>query len=39
MPPADRQRIFTAVRDLLAERPDGLLTRHWVATLVVARRR
>jgi hypothetical protein len=39
MAPVDRERIFTAVRELLAERPDGLLTRHWIATLVVARRR
>jgi SAM-dependent methyltransferase len=39
MPATHRERIFGAVRDLLADRPDGLLTRHWVATLVVARRR
>ncbi len=39
MPPAKRDRIFDAVRDLLAERPDGLLTRHWVATLVIAHQR
>jgi SAM-dependent methyltransferase len=36
MPAPKRDRLFSEVRRLLAERPDGLLTRHWVATLVVA---
>ncbi|SDS49110.1 class I SAM-dependent methyltransferase [Microlunatus soli] len=36
MPPASRERLFDAVRAILGRRPDGLLTRHWVATLVVA---
>ena len=36
MPDAKRERLFGEVRRLLADRPDGLLTRHWVATLVVA---
>lgn len=35
--PADRRDLlYSQVRRLLAERPDGMLTRHWVATLVVA---
>lgn len=36
MPDDRRERLFGEVRRLLAERPDGLLTRHWVATLVIA---
>ncbi|MBO0811453.1 MAG: methyltransferase domain-containing protein [Microlunatus sp.] len=36
MAPEKRDRLFAEVRKLLAERPDGLLTRHWVATLVIA---
>jgi len=36
MPADKREHLYAEVRRLLAERPDGLLTRHWVATLVVA---
>ncbi|GAB3913312.1 hypothetical protein GCM10011575_20680 [Microlunatus endophyticus] len=36
MPADKREHLYAGVRRLLAERPDGLLTRHWVATLVVA---
>jgi SAM-dependent methyltransferase len=36
MQPERLQRLFAEIRRLLAERPDGLLTRHWVSTLVVA---
>ncbi|QGN31713.1 methyltransferase domain-containing protein [Microlunatus sp. Gsoil 973] len=35
MPVDKRQRLFARIRRLLAERPDGLLTRHWVSTLVI----
>jgi SAM-dependent methyltransferase len=34
-----RARLFGEIRDRLAERPDGLLRRHWGAVLQVARRR
>jgi hypothetical protein len=37
MPVEKRERLFAEIRRLLAERPDGLLTRHWVSTLVIAR--
>ena len=36
MRPAARERLYTAIRDKLAARPDGLLTRHWVSELVIA---
>ena len=36
MPVEKRERLFAEIRRLLAERPDGLLTRHWVSTLVIA---
>lgn len=36
MPADKREPLFAEIRRLLAERPDGLVTRHWVATLVVA---
>lgn len=36
MPAEHRERLFAEVRRLLADRPDGLLNRHWVATLVIA---
>jgi SAM-dependent methyltransferase len=39
MEPWQRERIFTEIRRRLAERPDGLLRRHWGAVLHVARRR
>lgn len=31
-----REHLFGRVRELLSERPDGQLTRHWVSRLVVA---
>ncbi len=34
-----RDRLFGAIRDRLAERPDGQLRRHWGARLHLARRR
>ena len=34
-----RDRLFSFIRATLAERPDGLLRRHWGAVLQVARRR
>ena len=34
-----RERLFSVIRATLAERPDGLLRRHWGAVLQVARRR
>jgi len=36
MTPPQRDRLYGEVRRLLAERPDGELTRHWSATLTVA---
>ena len=39
MAPARREHLYAAVRRLLAERPDGRLTRHWSAVLTVGRRR
>jgi SAM-dependent methyltransferase len=36
---AQRARLYGAIRELLAQRPDGLLRRHWAARLHVARRR
>lgn len=36
MPADHRERLFAEVRRLFAERPDGLVTRHWVSTLVIA---
>jgi len=36
MPADKRDHLYSEVRRLLAQRPDGLLTRHWVATLIVA---
>lgn len=38
MPAASRERLFNAVRDGVADRPDGRLRRHWGAVLHVARR-
>lgn len=38
MQPWQRQRLYGEVRRRLAERPDGLLRRHWGAVLHVARR-
>jgi SAM-dependent methyltransferase len=38
MEPARREHLYQAVRRLLAERPDGRLTRHWLAVLTVGRR-
>lgn len=36
MPAAKRDRLFAEIRRLFAERPDGLITRHWISTLVIA---
>jgi SAM-dependent methyltransferase len=38
MPQWKRDRLFGEIRRRLAERPDGLLRRHWGAVLHVARR-
>ena len=34
-----RDRLYGEIRSRLAERPDGMLRRHWGAVLHVARRR
>ncbi len=34
-----RERLYGEIRDQLAQRPDGLLRRHWGAVLHVARKR
>lgn len=39
MSDADRTELFTAIRDLIAARPGGRITRHWISTLVIARPR
>jgi SAM-dependent methyltransferase len=39
MASADRERLFRRIRELLSERSDGLLTRHWISTLVIAGKR
>ena len=39
MAPWQQERLFGAIRDRLAERPDGRLHRHWGAILHVARAR
>ena len=39
MDPSKRERLDAEIRRYLAERPDGLLHRHWGAVLHVARRR
>ncbi len=39
MPQASRDRLYGAVRELLAARPDGQLRRHWGVVLCVATRR
>lgn len=36
MPVDKRERLFTEIRRLFAERPDGLVTRHWISTMVIA---
>jgi hypothetical protein len=38
MQPWQRERLYAEIRSRLAERPDGLLRRHWGAVLHVARR-
>jgi len=38
MQPWQRERLYAEIRSRLAERPDGLLRRHWGAALHVARR-
>jgi SAM-dependent methyltransferase len=38
MAPVKRERLFGEIRRRLAQRPDGLLRRHWGAALHVARR-
>lgn len=37
MGPSKQARLFSAISSLLAERPDGLLRRHWGCVLHVAR--
>jgi SAM-dependent methyltransferase len=37
--PDKRARLYGAIRERLAERPDGVLRRHWGSVLHVARRR
>ncbi|MFC7620036.1 class I SAM-dependent methyltransferase [Microlunatus sp. GCM10028923] len=32
----EQTHLFTAVRRLVANRPRGLITRHWISTLVIA---
>jgi hypothetical protein len=39
MAPWQRERLFSAIRHRLAQRPDRQLRRHWAAVLHVARRR
>jgi SAM-dependent methyltransferase len=38
MEPAKREHLYQAIHDRLAARPDGTLTRHWLAVLTVGRR-
>ncbi|MFD0883590.1 class I SAM-dependent methyltransferase [Streptosporangium algeriense] len=38
MPSAKREHLYGEVRRLLAARPDGRLTRHWLAVLTIGRR-
>jgi SAM-dependent methyltransferase len=38
MEPAKRDHLYRAITRLLAERPDGRLTRHWLAVLTIGRR-
>jgi hypothetical protein len=38
MRPWQRERLYAEIRRRLAERPDGLLRRHWGAALHVASR-
>jgi SAM-dependent methyltransferase len=38
MSEADRTYLFNAIRELTATRPGGLITRHWISTLVIAHR-
>ncbi|HET7343550.1 MAG TPA: methyltransferase domain-containing protein [Methylomirabilota bacterium] len=38
MQPWQRERLYSEIRRRLAERPDGLVRRHWGAALHVARR-
>ncbi|WP_152360252.1 class I SAM-dependent methyltransferase [Microlunatus speluncae] len=35
MEPAKRQQLYAEVRRLLAQRPDGQVTRHWISQLAV----
>lgn len=39
MEPAKRDRLYGEIRRLLAQRPDGSLTRHWATVLTVGRLR
>ena len=39
MPQASRDKLYSAIRQLLAGRPDGQLRRHWGTVLSIARRR
>ncbi len=38
MEPAKRQHLYAEVRRLLARRPDGTVTRHWLSQLAVLQR-
>lgn len=38
MEPKKREHLYRAIRERLAERPDGSVLRHWVTTLHLARR-
>lgn len=37
MGPAKRGRLYGEIRRLIGERPDGMLTRHWISILTVGR--
>ena len=39
MEPRKRERLDAEIRRLLAERPDGLLTRHWISVLTMGRKK
>lgn len=39
MEPAKRDHLYGQIRRLFAERPDGLVTRHWLSVLTIGRRR
>jgi hypothetical protein len=37
--PARNEQLFARIRELIGRRPDGTITRHWLAILHVARLR